>query len=108
MPQRTKGATGHLLGAAGAVEAAFTVHALRTGDLPGTRNLENLEACTSEEGKDLGRGVGAHILGPKGMRMEPGRTLALSNSFGFGGSNCCIAFARGSPPGDGGERKTLK
>ena len=104
----TKGATGHLLGAAGAVEAAFTVHALRTGDLPGTRNLENLEACTSEEGKDLGRGVGAHILGPKGMRMEPGRTLALSNSFGFGGSNCCIAFARGSPPGDGGERKTLK
>ena len=102
----TKGATGHLLGAAGAVEAAFTVHALRTGDLPGTRNLEQPEERDSEDG---GGGEGARILGPEGMRLEPGRALALSNSFGFGGSNCCVAFARGSPPGgEGGEFKTLQ
>ena len=95
----TKGAIGHLLGAAGAVEAAFTVHALRTGDLPGTRNLEQPEERDSEDG---GGGEGARILGPEGMRLEPGRALALSNSFGFGGSNCCVAFARGSPPPGGG------
>ena len=84
----TKGATGHLLGAAGAVEAVFAVQALRTGWLPGTRNFSK---ASSDEA-----GSGAHILGEEGGEFAQERTLALSNSFGFGGSNLSLAFARSS------------
>ena len=78
----TKGAIGHLLGAAGAIEAAFCLQALREGVLPGTRNLESPDpACV------------AHLLGsePREAKIE----YALSNSFGFGGHCASLIFGRG-------------
>jgi 3-oxoacyl-[acyl-carrier-protein] synthase-1 len=77
----TKGFTGHTLGSAGIVEAAFALLALETGLMPGTLNCEQLDpAC-----------------GPQ-IRTRPARgdvRVALSHSFGFGGTNCVLAFARG-------------
>jgi len=78
----TKGSTGHLLGAAGAVEAIATVLALREGTVPPTRNLDDPDDALD---LDLVR------LAP---RTLPDRPAALSNSFGFGGHNVTLAFAR--------------
>lgn len=78
----TKSATGHLLGAAGAVEAIFTVLSLRHGVVPPTRNLE---------------AVDPECAGLAYVRREPvSRPLryALSNSFGFGGTNASLVFKR--------------
>ncbi|MFG2463568.1 beta-ketoacyl-[acyl-carrier-protein] synthase family protein [Streptomyces sp. NPDC048523] len=75
----TKGATGHLLGAAGAVEAAFTVLTIERGLVPPTANLKNLDPEI-----DL-----AVATDPTVRRVD----LALSNSFGFGGQNAVLAFA---------------
>jgi 3-oxoacyl-[acyl-carrier-protein] synthase II len=77
----TKGATGHTLGAAGAVEAVFTVLALHHGVLPPTINQEEPDA-----GCDL------DTL-PNAARAEQ-VDVALSNSFGFGGHNSVVAFRR--------------
>jgi 3-oxoacyl-[acyl-carrier-protein] synthase II len=75
----TKSMTGHLLGAAGAVEAIFSILAIRDGILPPTINLENPDpAC------DLDYVPGA-------ARVAPVR-IALSNSFGFGGTNGSLVF----------------
>jgi 3-oxoacyl-[acyl-carrier-protein] synthase II len=74
----TKSAIGHLLGAAGAVEAIFALKAIETGILPPTLNLENIsEAC---QGIDLV---------PK-VAKEKKVKVALSNSFGFGGTNASL------------------
>ncbi len=74
----TKSAIGHLLGAAGAVEAIYAVMAIKTGVLPPTLNLENVsEAC---KGLDLV---------PK-KAQEKKVKAALSNSFGFGGTNASL------------------
>ena len=74
----TKSAIGHLLGAAGAVEAIYTTKALETGILPPTLNLDNVsEPC---QGIDLI---------PKEAK-EKKITCALSNSFGFGGTNASM------------------
>jgi 3-oxoacyl-[acyl-carrier-protein] synthase II len=74
----TKSAVGHLLGAAGAVEAIYTVKAMQTGILPPTLNLENVsEPC---QGIDLV---------PKKAKEKKIR-VALSNSFGFGGTNASL------------------
>ncbi len=74
----TKSAIGHLLGAAGAVEAIYSVKALETGVLPPTLNLENVsEPC---KGIDLV---------PKTAKQKKIRA-ALSNSFGFGGTNASL------------------
>jgi 3-oxoacyl-[acyl-carrier-protein] synthase II len=78
----TKGATGHLLGAAGAVEAAFTVLALYHGVAPPTCNLEQPEPQL------LPMLVGAG----KGVRLEGAASGALCNSFGFGGTNASLLF----------------
>ncbi len=79
----TKSATGHLLGAAGAVEGIFTILALRDGVLPPTLNLENPDpACDLD-------------LVPREARQKRIR-YALSNSFGFGGTNAALVF--GPPP----------
>ncbi|KAI3524846.1 hypothetical protein L1887_03513 [Cichorium endivia] len=77
----TKSMIGHLLGAAGAVEAVATVQAIRTGWVHPNMNLENPE-----------KGVDTNVLvGPKKERMDI--KVALSNSFGFGGHNSSILFA---------------
>ncbi len=77
----TKGATGHCLGAAGAVEAIFTVLATNTGILPPTINYE-VEDPTC----DLD-----YI--PNEAR-ESSIEVGLSNSFGFGGHNACVVFGK--------------
>ena len=77
----TKSAIGHLLGAAGAVEAIFTMLTLRDGVLPPTLNLEN-----PDEGFDLD-------LVPLKAR-EHGVRYALSNSFGFGGTNAALVLGK--------------
>ena len=76
----TKSAIGHLLGAAGAVEAIFSILAIRDQVVPPTLNLE--EPCEGSEGLDLV---------PKVAKHRPVRA-ALSNSFGFGGTNACLIF----------------
>ena len=76
----TKSAIGHLLGAAGAVEAIYSVLAIRDGILPPTLNLEN-----PSEGCDID-------LVPLKARERKIKT-ALSNSFGFGGTNASLIFA---------------
>lgn len=76
----TKSAIGHLLGAAGAVEAIYTIKALQTGILPPTRNLENVsESC---QGIDL----------VPNTAKEKKVTKAVSNSFGFGGTNASLVI----------------
>ena len=77
----TKSMTGHLLGAAGSVEAIFTVLALKDQVAPPTINLEN-----PSEGCDLN--YVAHE--PQDTQMQH----ALCNSFGFGGTNCSIVFRK--------------
>jgi 3-oxoacyl-[acyl-carrier-protein] synthase II len=77
----TKSAIGHLLGAAGSTEALVCIEALRRKLLPPTINYEEPDPeC------DLDYLV-------EGAREAPGATLALSNSFGFGGQNACLAIA---------------
>ena len=77
----TKGATGHCLGAAGAIEAIFTIFAVQRGVLPPTINYE-----TPDPECDLD-----YI--PNEAR-EAEVKVAVSNSFGFGGHNACIVVRR--------------
>jgi 3-oxoacyl-[acyl-carrier-protein] synthase II len=77
----TKSAIGHLLGAAGAAEALVCVEALRHGILPPTINYEQPDPDCDLD----------YIT--EGAREAPGIKLALSNSFGFGGQNACLAIA---------------
>lgn len=79
MVSSTKSMTGHLLGAAGGVEAVFTAMALHTGVIPPTINLDN-----PSEGCDLD-------YVPHTAR-EAKVDVALSNSFGFGGTNGTLVF----------------
>ena len=76
----TKGWTGHTLGAAGIVESAIAVLALRTGELPGTLNSR----------------VPDPACGPQ-VRFDDARRqvdYAMNNAFGFGGNNCTLVFGR--------------
>lgn len=76
----TKSSIGHLLGAAGAVEAIFSIMAVRTNIAPPTLNLDNVsEEC-------LGINLVPH------QAQERKIDIALSNSFGFGGTNACLIF----------------
>jgi 3-oxoacyl-[acyl-carrier-protein] synthase II len=78
----TKGATGHCLGASGAVEAVFTVLAVNRRVLPPTINYEEPDpACDLD-----------YI--PNESREAPELEIAVSNSFGFGGHNACIVVRR--------------
>ena len=76
----TKGATGHTLGAAGILEIAISVLAMRDGFVPGNANLETLDAAF--RARIVKDSANADIR------------YALNNSFGFGGSNCSILLAR--------------
>jgi len=80
MMSSTKSATGHLLGAAGAIEAIFSIKAVTDGIIPPTLNLEN-----PSEGVE---GIDLVPLKAKEKKI----TVALSNSFGFGGTNACLIF----------------
>lgn len=82
MVSSTKSMTGHLLGAAGGVEAIFTVLALHHGVIPPTINLDNPDPAVA--GLDLV---------PHTAR-EARVDVALSNSFGFGGTNGTVVFRR--------------
>ncbi|CAN7406959.1 beta-ketoacyl-ACP synthase II [Rhizobium sp. LjRoot254] len=77
----TKSMTGHLLGAAGAIEAIFSVLAIRDGIVPPTINLDNPEVETRID------------LVPNKARKRK-VDIALSNSFGFGGTNASLVLRR--------------
>jgi 3-oxoacyl-[acyl-carrier-protein] synthase II len=79
----TKSAIGHLIGAAGAVEAIATIHALRAGVAPPTLGYEQ-----PDDGLDLDY-VPQHA---KPLANGNGRRAALSNSFGFGGHNVVLCL----------------
>lgn len=75
----TKSMTGHLLGAAAAVEAAACIAAIQRGAIPPTINLDDLDpACELN-----------HV---RGSALETPVRVAVSNSFGFGGSNTCVVL----------------
>jgi 3-oxoacyl-[acyl-carrier-protein] synthase II len=77
----TKGSTGHMLGAAGAVEAVASVLALKNGIVPPTAHLDEIEPeC------DLNYTPNTPVEAPL--------TIAISDSLGFGGHNGCVAFRR--------------
>jgi len=77
----TKGATGHLLGAAGALEALLCIRALETGTLPPTLNLDRPDPSFTLD----------HVAN----KARPARArVALSNSFGFGGVNAALIFGK--------------
>jgi 3-oxoacyl-[acyl-carrier-protein] synthase II len=84
----TKGAVGHLLGAAGAVEAVFTILALKHGVLPPTLNLEKPEPELEECIDLIGSANGGGDAGGRKASIR----AALSNSFGFGGTNAALCF----------------
>jgi len=75
----TKSMTGHLLGAAGAIEAIAAIQALRTGIVPPTIGLDNIDPECDLNYTPL-----------KAVKAE--LTIALSDSLGFGGHNACLAF----------------
>jgi 3-oxoacyl-[acyl-carrier-protein] synthase II len=77
----TKSATGHLLGAAGAIEAVFSIMAIRDQVVPPTLNLEN----PSRES----------VIDRVAKQAQPRAiNVVLSNSFGFGGTNASILFKK--------------
>ena len=77
----TKSATGHLLGAAGAIEAIFCMLAIRDQVAPPTINLDNPAVETPID------------LAPN-KKVERKIDVALSNSFGFGGTNASVLFGK--------------
>jgi 3-oxoacyl-[acyl-carrier-protein] synthase II len=77
----TKSMTGHLLGAAGAIEAAFSILAIKDGVVPPTINLDN-----PDEGCDL------DYVAHKARRRDV--SVSMSNSFGFGGTNATLVFGK--------------
>jgi 3-oxoacyl-[acyl-carrier-protein] synthase II len=80
----TKSMTGHLLGAAGATELLFCLLAIRDGLIPPTINLENLDPACAELGMSFT---------PK-TAVQKKLDYALSNSFGFGGTNASLIVGR--------------
>ncbi len=80
----TKSMTGHLLGAAGALEAMFSLLAIYEGVIPPTINLDNLDPACAELGLNF---TANHAVNKK-------FNYALSNSFGFGGTNASLIVGR--------------
>jgi 3-oxoacyl-[acyl-carrier-protein] synthase II len=77
----TKSMTGHLLGAAGAIEGVYSVLALHHGVVPPTINYENPDPqCDLDYVPNQARKADIRVV--------------LSNSFGFGGTNACVIFRR--------------
>jgi 3-oxoacyl-[acyl-carrier-protein] synthase II len=80
----TKSMTGHLLGAAGGLEAVISVLAIRDGRVPPTINLDNVDPEIAALGLDLV----PHTAREKQLKV------VVSNSFGFGGTNCALVFGK--------------
>ncbi len=80
----TKSATGHLLGAAGAIEAIFTILALQHGQLPPTLNLTSPDEAVGD----------LDVIGP--LARKKSIEYGMSNGFGFGGVNASVLFRRWS------------
>ena len=78
----TKSSIGHLLGAAGAVEAIYSIMAIKTGILPPTLNLDDPSDAVA----------GIDLVPHKAKEKKV--TIALSNSFGFGGTNASLVFRK--------------
>jgi 3-oxoacyl-[acyl-carrier-protein] synthase-1 len=76
----TKGWTGHTLGAAGIVEAAFSLLCLQQGFIPGSLRLERPDPALRSR----------IAAAPEERRLD----AVLSNSFGFGGTNCSLVLGR--------------
>jgi 3-oxoacyl-[acyl-carrier-protein] synthase II len=77
----TKSMTGHLLGAAGGIEAVFSILAIHQGILPPTINLDNPDPeCDLDYVPHTARQASVDVV--------------LSNSFGFGGVNACLLFKK--------------
>ena len=79
----TKGAVGHLLGAAGAAESLFSILAIQHDVLPPTLNLDNLDSQASSE---------CNII--RQQSISKNVTACLTNSFGFGGTNASLCFTK--------------
>lgn len=80
----TKSSTGHLLGAAGAIETVFTILAVDNGEIPPTLNFEEPDdKC-----------IGLQVSSTKTKWDQRGRRVALNNSFGFGGTNATLVIAQ--------------
>ena len=77
----TKSSIGHLLGAAGSVEAIFSIMAINTGVIPATLNLDNVCVNTN-----------INLVPKQSITREV--NSALSNSFGFGGTNASLIFTK--------------
>jgi 3-oxoacyl-[acyl-carrier-protein] synthase II len=77
----TKSMTGHLLGAAGAIEAIFAILAIRDQMVPPTINLDNPDVETKID-----------LVPHKGKPRKV--NVAVSNSFGFGGTNACLVVGK--------------
>jgi 3-oxoacyl-[acyl-carrier-protein] synthase II len=80
----TKSMTGHLLGAAGALESMFSILAIQEGRIPPTINIENLDPACQELGLDF----------TANRAVEKKVNYSLSNSFGFGGTNASLIFGK--------------
>ena len=78
----TKSMTGHMLGASGAVEAIFTILALRDQIVPGTQNVDDLDEDPRVQALDIVRGA------PRKTTLR----AAVNDSFGFGGHNVALVF----------------
>jgi len=77
----TKSSIGHLLGAAGSVEAIFCLLAMRDGMVPPTLNLDNPDVVTALD-----------LVPHKAQKREV--NIAMSNSFGFGGTNAALILSK--------------
>jgi 3-oxoacyl-[acyl-carrier-protein] synthase II len=93
----TKGATGHLLGAAGALEAALTAQTVSENFVPHTRNLDVISNDIAQALEPGGRkrgGSGRSIHLVKHEPISQPINVAMSNSFGFGGTNVSLIFGK--------------
>ena len=86
----TKGAIGHLLGAAGAVEAIFTLQAMKTGQVPPTLNLDNPGGKLGDEEDKFAK---FDYVANK-PKLDIDIEYAMCNSFGFGGVNSSLLIGK--------------
>ena len=82
-----KGATGHTLGATGAIESIFLLCTCHYGLVPPIRNLEQLDPQIDK------LPVKPQFITGRAVEWNTPKRVALKNAFGFGGTNACIAFS---------------